>query len=296
MISLLCVFLFSFSLLFSSDLVFFWLLLELVSLSLIPSFFYTYGGVSFYTLFIYIVVSSLSSSFMLLGIIDSGLIPFFVLGYLMKFGLFPFFGWVYSVVLGSNALVIWLLSTFVKVPFVYICFFLGGFFSSSYFVAVVASVVTFLVLSIFFWVYNYSWRCCWTHMMISSSCIIVVMSFNISLNLLVWFFFVYLIWCTFTLLFLFFCESCGFILSTAFLSNSGQFGIFFWFGFIFLLLSTPISFSLFYKVFISCCIYSCGWVFIIFWVIYSLSEQFFFIKYLLSSFICKFSFNWFFII
>nr|AYH51418.1 NADH dehydrogenase subunit 2 [Tylodelphys immer] len=284
---------FSLCLLFSGDLVFFWLFLELMGLSLIPSFFYIYSGVSFYTLFIYIVVSSLSSSFMLIGIINEDLILFFVLGFLVKFGVFPFFGWVYSVVLGSNGLVVWLLSTFVKVPFVYICFFLCGLSSVGYFSVGMLCVFTFFLVSCFFWVYNYSWRCCWAHMMVSSSSVLVLMSFVVSLDLLFWFFFIYILWSSLTVFFLFFIDSCGLDLVSGFLDSSFSFGYYFWFGFVFLLLATPISLSLFYKVFSSFCIYSCGFFVLVFWVLYSLSEQFFFFKYLISSYVSKFSFSWF---
>lgn len=293
--SVLGVICFSVFLLFSENLVFFWLFLELAGLSLIPGFFFVYGDVSFYTLFVYIVVSSLSSSFMLLGIIDARMIFFFVLGYLIKFGVFPFFGWVYSVVIGSNGLVVWLLSTFVKIPFVYICYFLCGLAGYLYGVVAVLCSISFILLSFLFWVYNYSWRCCWCHMMISSRCVVVVMSFGASLDLLVWLYLVYVIWSTLTIFFLFFCDRVGFCLVQG-ISGNLKFGLFFWFGYIFFLLTTPISFSFFYKVFASFCVFSCGWLVLVVWIFYGLSEQLFFFKYIISSFVSKVSLKWFYFV
>ena len=97
---------FSFCLFFSSNLSFFWLFLELGTLCLIPSFF-LYGGLGGLSrLFKYLVVSGVSSSLIVCGLLYEGLFVFMVLGLLVKFGIFPFFGWVYKVITGSNWFVV----------------------------------------------------------------------------------------------------------------------------------------------------------------------------------------------
>nr|AYH51408.1 NADH dehydrogenase subunit 2 [Posthodiplostomum centrarchi] len=295
-LSVLLVVLFSFSLFLSENMVFFWLFLELIGLSLIPSFFYLYGGVSFVTLFIYIVVSSVSSVLMLFGVLDSNLMFFFVLGFLVKFGVFPFMGWVYCVILGSNYVVVWLFSTFLKFPFVYICFFLSGLGDFSYSAVFLFCLVTFLFLSVWFWVSSYSWRCCWCHMMISSSVALVLMSVKGSMDLLFWFFLAYFFWSSLTIFYLYQIDSFGFSLNNSSLASLRCPGLLYWFGFIFFLLTTPISFALLYKVVMVFCVYALEFYTIFFWVVYSLSEQFFFFKYAASSYISKLSFSWFFLV
>ncbi len=80
----------------------FWLFLELATLSLVPAFFLRRDSKCLDSLFSYLVVSSISSSFIVCGFLFEGVLGFMLLGFLIKFGVFPFFGWVYKVVLGSK--------------------------------------------------------------------------------------------------------------------------------------------------------------------------------------------------
>nr|WRW53958.1 NADH dehydrogenase subunit 2 [Strigea falconis] len=288
--SLVGVVVFSVSLLYSENLSFFWLFLELVVLCLIPGFFARYTSTVLCALLIYIVVGSLSSSFMLMGILDPSLVFFFVLGFLVKFAVFPFFSWVYNVVLSCSSWVIWLLSTFFKVPFSFICLVFCGLVAGFYSVVLFLCIVSFLFLAFFMWTYSFNWRSVWCHMMVSSSCVLVMASLSMSSGLLWCFFLGYFVWSTLTIFFLFVSGSFDFDLVFGF---GGSFGLFFWFGFVFFLLTTPVSFSFFYKVLASFCVYSCGWLMMFAWVVYGLSEQFFLLKYLVSSFVTKVSFNWF---
>lgn len=79
-----------------------WLFLELSTLSLVPVFFFRGDGGCLEGLFRYLVVSAISSSFIVCGLLFEGMMGFLLLGLLIKFGLFPFFGWVYKVVSKSN--------------------------------------------------------------------------------------------------------------------------------------------------------------------------------------------------
>lgn len=93
---------FSVLLFFSSNLSFFWLFLELGTLCLVPLFF-LYGGLDrLRSLFSYLVVSRISSSLIVCGILSGEIPIFLVLGLLIKFGLFPFYGWIYKIITQSN--------------------------------------------------------------------------------------------------------------------------------------------------------------------------------------------------
>nr|YP_010461152.1 NADH dehydrogenase subunit 2 [Carassotrema koreanum]UUF92001.1 NADH dehydrogenase subunit 2 [Carassotrema koreanum] len=267
-ISLFSLAVFSFCLFLTDNISFFWLFLELGTLSLVPSFFLNSGDASLSSLFSYLVASALASALFLCGALVEGFIFFLMLGLLLKFGVFPLYGWVYSVVLGSNWFVVWGLSTLLKSPFflfslllggeyIMLCSFLGG--------------LTFISLAVLFWVFSFSWLHCWCHMMLSSSAALVVMGLSQDTLLLVSLFAFYIFWSSLVIIFLSYLSS-----SETWQGN----GFYFWF--IFLLISLPCSLSIFYKLLSGFCIYSCFLVVFCSWVIYSVSEQFFMIKYMVG--------------
>ena len=86
----------------SKGLIMLWLFLELATLGLVPAFFLSRDVNCLEGLFNYLVVSRISSSFIVCGFLFEGLLGFLLLGFLIKFGIFPFFGWVYKVVVNSN--------------------------------------------------------------------------------------------------------------------------------------------------------------------------------------------------
>nr|YP_009240947.1 NADH dehydrogenase subunit 2 [Brachycladium goliath]ALN38360.1 NADH dehydrogenase subunit 2 [Brachycladium goliath] len=265
--SLLGVVFFSVCLFLSDNLSFFWLFLELGTLSLVPSFFLRRGVFTLDSLFSYLVVSSVSSSMIVCGLLFEGVLFLVVVGLFIKFGLFPFLGWIYSVVVGSNWFVVWGFSTFLKSPFLFLCFFLSaGVFSLVNWLC----VVTFLVLGFMFWVYSFSWYHCWCHMMVSSSAALVAMSFVLSGDVLFWLYCVYLVWATLVVFFLSSLEG---------MHLSGQ-GV--CFVFVFLLVSFPFTLSVFYKLVMGFCVYSCFFYVFLGWVFYSVSEQLYLVKYLVG--------------
>ena len=144
--------LFTVCLVLREDLVFFWLFLELSGLCLIPCFFCL--DVGFVRLFTYIVVSRISSSMLLAGLLYGDLLVFFILGLVIKFGVFPFMGWLYVVLLDVNWLVIWCISGLGKFSFVFICYFLSGLLGWVYNWLVFLRVVSLFVLSFLFWLYT----------------------------------------------------------------------------------------------------------------------------------------------
>lgn len=124
--SVACVVFFSAVLFFSDKLLMFWLFLELATLGLIPSFFLYLDRGVLGGLFSYIIISGVSSSLIICGLLFDGFFILSVLGLFVKFGLFPFLGWVYVVVVRSNWLVVWGLSTALKRAFLFFSFFLRG--------------------------------------------------------------------------------------------------------------------------------------------------------------------------
>lgn len=84
-------FFFSAFLFWGDSFIFSWLSLELATLGLVPSFFVE-GGLSLVALFRYLIVSGVSSGFIVLGLMFPELVFFLLLGFYIKFGLFPFFG------------------------------------------------------------------------------------------------------------------------------------------------------------------------------------------------------------
>nr|YP_010693885.1 NADH dehydrogenase subunit 2 [Morishitium polonicum]WCD42522.1 NADH dehydrogenase subunit 2 [Morishitium polonicum] len=261
-------FLFSGLMCSSSSLSFFWLFLELCSLCVIPLFFITDGDAFIFSgLFNYIVVSSISSSLILCGLLEEVLIFLMICGLLLKFGLFPFWGWIYSVGLSSNWFVIWAISTLLKIPIFFFPLLLkgGGFFL----VSVLASV-SLLLLSFLFWVYTYSWYYCWCHMMLASSACLVAMSFFVPLEVLFFIFVVYFLWSSLVIIFFYY------------FGDGSLGGVSYYYFFVFLLITTPISFSIFYKIIFCVGVFSCSFVVMVCWVIYSVSEQIYLLKYIIS--------------
>nr|BAV82943.1 NADH dehydrogenase subunit 2 [Fasciola hepatica] len=245
----------------------FWLFLELSTLSVVPLFFLLGNPWCLSGLFNYIIASSVSSSLILCGIMSNSLLFMLLIGLFLKFGLFPFWGWVYGVSLNSNWLVVWSLSTFLKAPIFFLPFFLAG---GSYFLVNILCCLSFLVLSVLFWFYTYGWLYCWCHMMLSSSAALVAMSFVLSSDVLLLVFFVYCVWSSFVISFLGCCSGSWF---------GSVWGYFF---FCFLLLSIPVSLSIFYKLVMASGIFSCWFIVLVSWVIYSVSEQCYLLKFVMS--------------
>nr|AHW40482.1 NADH dehydrogenase subunit 2 [Fasciola sp. GHL-2014] len=245
----------------------FWLFLELSTLSVVPLFFLFGNPWCLSGLFNYIIASSVSSSLVLCGIMSSSLLFMLIIGLLLKFGLFPLWGWVYNVSLSSNWLVVWSLSTFLKAPIFFLPFFLAG---GGCFLVNILCCLSFLGLSVLFWFYTYSWFYCWCHMMLSSSAALVAMSFVLSSDVLFLVFFVYCLWGSFVIGFLSCCSESWF---------GGVLGYFF---FCFLLLSIPISFSIFYKLVMVSGIFCCWFAVLVSWVVYSVSEQCYLLKFVMS--------------
>lgn len=96
------VFIFCLCLFLRERLMVLWLFLELITLSLVPAFFLRRGVDVLRALFNYLIVSRVSSSFIVCGVLFDSLLFFCFLGLLVKFGIFPFMGWVYNILLKAG--------------------------------------------------------------------------------------------------------------------------------------------------------------------------------------------------
>nr|YP_009826144.1 NADH dehydrogenase subunit 2 [Lyperosomum longicauda]QIX04654.1 NADH dehydrogenase subunit 2 [Lyperosomum longicauda] len=246
-----------------------WLCLELVSLGLIPAFFVSsVAGVNFDGLFRYFIVSGVSSALVIVGFMFTDLWLFSFIGLLIKLGVLPFPGWVYYVACNSNWLVVWELSTVLKCVVLLIPLVFGS-LNSSFLIFVVPLV--FVVLALFFWVGTYDWFSCWTHIMLASTMSLLVVVLSCSLQLGFCLFFVYCFWASLVVWFL------------SYFDDMYRLSLGGWLMYMFLLVSHPLSLSLFYKLVSGYCISSCSFLVIVFWLFYSMSEQVYLISWVVNA-------------
>nr|UFQ89076.1 NADH dehydrogenase subunit 2 [Caulobothrium sp. MZUSP 7989] len=243
----------------------FWVFLELCGISLIPCFFYS-SDVSlqgFYSsLLSYVVMSGVSSVFLVSGILLSDLYFFIVLGFIVKFGLFPFSLWVYRVFSGSNWVFIFLLSVVMKFPIVFFCYLL----QNNYMLVIYSDCFfTILMCSCFLWFFSQSWEFIWCHISLSSVSTLLVACFCSDFSYSLFIYGYYFIWASFCIVYFSFLSGCDGVKNT------------FW-VYCFLLLITPVSLPLFYKLSVCLAIVYSSVYLLLIWCVYSFSEQFFLYK------------------
>nr|YP_009544213.1 NADH dehydrogenase subunit 2 [Parabreviscolex niepini]AYO27339.1 NADH dehydrogenase subunit 2 [Parabreviscolex niepini] len=243
----------------------FWVFLELAGLALIPSFFstslYVAGG-AYSGLLLFVVMSAVSSVFFVSGILINGLYGFILLGFAVKLGVFPFMVWVYRVFSASNWLFIFLLSVVMKLPVLYFGYIFGGGWSA----AVLADCsVTLLLCAGGFWSYSNCWEFIWCHMSLSSVSTLLAVCYTGDFIMCWWVYLYYSVWAAFCI---FYFWSTG----------TGSFdGHEIW-VLCFLLLVTPVSMPLFYKLGVCLVLFYSSVYLLLVWAVYSFSEQFFLFK------------------
>lgn len=249
----------------ADNLVKFWMFLELGSLSLIPRFFLikdsrVYG---FYrSLLSYIIMSGLSSVFLVSGLIFDSLYYFIFVGFIVKLGLFPFSFWVYRVFRERKWNFIFLLRVIMKFPVLFFCFLYSNECLS---LVYVDCFLTIFMCSRLIWLLRFKWEYIWGHISLSSVSTLVVRCFCSEIEICYFIYFYYAVW------------SIGCLAFLAKLDDREQFSNMFWL-YCFLLLVTPVSVPLFYK--LAVCygiLYSTLYILLI-WCLYRLSEQFFLYK------------------
>nr|QSV08763.1 NADH dehydrogenase subunit 2 [Taenia hydatigena] len=244
----------------------FWVFLELGGLSLIPSFFYSIKQVfhSFYdSVLCYIIMSGLSSVMLVSGLLINCLYYFVYFGFAIKFGLFPFMFWVYRVFSVGNWVFIFLLSVIMKFPVLFFCFLYE---IKDLKLVYLDCFLTILVCCFLVWFFSLSWEYIWCHISLTSVSTLVVVCFSSDIEICFFIYWYYFFW------------GCLCVLYLAFVSDNKDLkGYFFW-GFCSLMLVTPVSVPLFYKLGVSLgLLYSSIYV-LIMWSFYSFSEQFFLYK------------------
>lgn len=249
-----------------NKLVGFWVFLELCGLSIIPCFFYSsdcsvYGFYS--SLLTYLIMSGLSSVLLISGILFTSLYYFVFFGFLIKFGLFPFRLWVYRVFRESNWFFIFCLSVILKFPILFFCFLFQKF---SLYIVYGDCIATLLMCSLFFWFFSQGWEYIWCHISLSSVSTLLVVCFSSDVELCFFIYFYYFLWSVFCIIY--FCL----------LGDNYNLGVFYFWGFCFLLLVTPVSMPLFYKLGVCVSIFYSSFYVLFIWSVYSFSEQIFLYK------------------
>nr|YP_010954523.1 NADH dehydrogenase subunit 2 [Sphyranura euryceae]WMV02086.1 NADH dehydrogenase subunit 2 [Sphyranura euryceae] len=260
--------------LFNSSLVFLTILLEIMSLVFIISFFFNSGPASYNVPFkaavLFFVVTSFSGLLLLSGWVINN-ITLLALGIIFKLGIFPFSGWMISLYSISGWMPIFLLSTFFKLPIIFICS-ISNFWSSF---IVSYELIFFFTFLVSIWVLlnsNNYWSSLIVSTSLSSSINLII--FGSSGNFL--YFLVYFILGCFYI----------FILLYLFLRNSE---IILFYNvpvmFLFLLFPFPWSFIILYKI-LGAFMYSCLSLYFftfIFWLSYSIVEQVFYYWFFISE-------------
>nr|YP_009330667.1 NADH dehydrogenase subunit 2 [Cloacotaenia megalops]AOG66050.1 NADH dehydrogenase subunit 2 [Cloacotaenia megalops] len=267
--------LFSFSLFFSlffilacfvvDNLIGFWVFLELSGLAIVPAFFcWGYDNIyGFYgSLLTYIIMSGLSSVLMVSGILFVSLYYFIYFSFIVKFGLFPFMFWVYRVFSCSNWAFIFFLSVIIKFSILFFCYI---FQSVDWNLIMFDCFITILACSCLLWWFTLSWEYLWCHISLSSVSTLLIASFCSDSILCVFIYIYYTFWAVFCIILL------------NYMSNSSSFSGIFWL-YCFLLLVTPLSLPLFYKLSVCLALFYTSFYLLVVWSIYSFSEQFFLYK------------------
>nr|UEC44190.1 NADH dehydrogenase subunit 2 [Taenia tianguangfui] len=258
----------------------FWVFIELMSLSIIPSFFFNVNVLSynFYSsILCYIIMSGLSSVLLVSGLLVSGLYYFVYFGFVVKFGLFPFMFWVYRVFSVGNWVFIYLLSVVAKFPVLFFCFLYEV---NNFSLIFLDCFLTIFVCSFLIWFFSLSWEYIWCHISLSSVATLVVVCFCSSIEVCAFIYFYYFLWASLSIIY--------FIVVS---DISDLKGYLFW-CFCFLLLVTPVSLPLIYKLGVTFgVLYSSIYILLI-WSIYSFSEQFFLYKLAGEFFLSNVYNNW----
>jgi len=243
----------------------FWMFIELRGLSLIPAFFWG-CNLQFYnyysSLLSYIVISGISSVLIVTGLLINELYFFLLIGFFLKFGLFPFSLWFYRVFKGRNWLFIFIISVISKYPVLFFCYLL----QSGYTLIIFLDCgFTVLMCAVLFWRARRSWELIWCHISLSSISTLLVACFCSDFFNCSFIYVYYSFWALFSILYF------------RYLGRYLQFKSRLWI-YIFLLLITPISVPLFYKLAVRIAILYSSWYLLVAWAIYSFSEQFFLFK------------------
>lgn len=261
------------------NLIGFWVFLELCGLSIIPCFFYN-RNVRLYrfynSLLTYIIMSGLSSVLLVCGILFRGLYILILFGFFIKFGLFPFRLWVYRVFSGSNWVFIFCLSVILKFPILFFCFIFQDVYMN---IIYLDCFFTILMCLLFFWFFRSSWEYIWCHISLSSVSTLLIACFCSSVKICFFIYFYYLIWSIFCIFYFYFVEDNNFFINK-----------FWWFCF--LLLVTPISLPLFYKLSVCVAIFYSSFYILFIWSLYRFSEQIFLYKLARNYFYSDVYKNW----
>lgn len=258
----------------------FWVFLELCGLSIVPSLFFNVECMNykFYSsILCYIIMSGLSSVLLISGLLIVGLYYFVFFGFVVKFGLFPFMFWVYRVFSVSKWVFVYLSSVVMKFPVLFFCFLYEV---EDLEIVYIDCFFTIFCCCFLVWFFRFSWEYIWCHISLTSVATLVVACFCSNIEVCFFIYWYYFVWSSFSIVYF------------ALVSSIGDLkGYFFW-VFCFLLLVTPVSFPLFYKLSVSIGILYSSIYLLLVWRMYRFSEQLFLYKLAREYFYVNVFKNW----
>nr|YP_010015780.1 NADH dehydrogenase subunit 2 [Thaparocleidus asoti]QOI72777.1 NADH dehydrogenase subunit 2 [Thaparocleidus asoti] len=255
---------------FWSSFIGFWLCLELAMLLLIPCFFYEFNNNNVYlSLLNYLIIASISSFFLVSGLLNNLNEVFILIAFIIKVGLFPFYSWFIYLINNLNWLMVFNIAVVSKITFFY--FLNYQFNSTSYFNFV--AILNFFILLFFIICLVFDFKSFYAISSISSSLVLLFFLFNnASFNLYV-LYFIYIIVGTLVLFSFYWIENNGLNIFS-----------------ICLVIGVPFSFYIFYKgISIIFLVPFNNYIFIFFWVCYSILEQIVLFNMLLENAYLKIS-------
>lgn len=238
-----------------------WFYVEMATLSLIPVFFVSSSPYKMPALIKYIIVAHVSSGLYAAGASCNQLYALIYMALYIKYAIFPFCRWLYNVVANTNWVICLIVGSLYKCLVMLLCYIKG---IEKYVVerCLILTCITFVCCVIAFWCYSSSWFMVWGHMCIASGSVIFVGSVLREAAPMSETIFIYCSWSWLTVMYLYYIR--GIIWRFVDVSL-----------YIVLLVRTPVSLNLIYKLSLVSLVTKAPGYFIYTWLAYCLIEQVF---------------------
>jgi len=248
-----------------------WMYMELSIVCLVPCVVVSWGPYSGVVLLLYLVIAGVSSAIFAFGIISPSFYQFFFLRLILKFGLWPFRSWMFRVIPWSSWFSIIMLCVGFKYVIIIVSYCCDFGIASDRALRSVC-VATMLSCSVYFSLFCYRWYGCLTKMVISSGSLVFILGCLPLQGPLYLVFGVYTIWCIIVVVFVFYLGVSGWRFSLMSLVL-----------YFLLLIKLPLSLSILYKFVLAYSLIGCGFPVITAWFAYTIFEQVYLIRFILST-------------
>lgn len=248
-----------------------WVYMELSIVCLIPCVVVRWGPYSSVVLILYLVIAGVSSAIFAFGIVSPSFYQFFFLSLVLKFGLWPFRSWMFRVIPWSSWFSVIMLCVGFKFVVIIVSFCCDFGIASGRSIRSVG-LVTMLSCCVYFSLFCYRWYGCLANMVVSSGSLIFILGCLPLQGPLYFVLSAYSVWCVIIIVFIFYLRVSGWGFS---LVRSLLYFL--------LLVKLPLSFSMLYKLSLSYSVVGCGLPVISVWLIYTVFEQVFLVRFFLTT-------------